>query len=545
MAVDLLARNGAIWTGDPDRPFAESLLVRDGRLAWLGPDRDARQHTGPGIEVVDLGGRRVLPGFVDSHLHARLGSGSQAVQLAGASSIDEIRSRAQSWLVAHPDASWVYGEGFDHAAVPGDQPRKEHLVGVGDGRPVMLLDYSVHSAWLNQTALDRFGITASTATVPFGTVVHDDATGGPTGWITDFATSGLSAAGARALRAQVPAFSDDAQRLRVTDALAMAARFGITTMVEPQNSLDDLAMFAGMRDDGVLSSRVVAALFHPPATPDDEADALWDAFDDARRTFSDDWLRAGPVKLYIDDIVEAHTASMLDPYATDRTTRGRSYWEPESFGHLVSRLDARGFQCLVHATGDRGARIVLDAFEHARRTNGPRDSRHQIVHAELVHPLDQPRFAELGVVACMQPRHATWDICAEWAEDVGEERWGYAFPLRDLVDRGATTALSSDWNVAEMDPLLGLYAATTRSSLDGRHPWTTHQRVDLDCALRGYTSRGAWANFADESRGTLTVGRYGDFVALSDDIVDAPPEQLLETAVDLTVVGGRVVHRVL
>jgi predicted amidohydrolase YtcJ len=407
----------------------------------------------------------------------------------------------------------------------------------------MLLDYSVHSAWLNDVALQRFGITASTDVVPFGTVVHDGATGEPTGWITDFATRGLSQAGAASLKTQVPAFSDQAQRRRVIDALAMAARFGITTVVEPQNSLDDLALFEQIRDDGELTARVIAALFHPPATPDDDADELWDAFDDARRALDDGWLRAGPVKLYIDDIVEAHTASLLDPYATDRSTRGRTYWEPESFGDLIARLDARGFQCLVHATGDRGARIVLDAFEHARRTNGPRDSRHQIVHAELVHPLDQPRFAELGVVACMQPRHATWDICAEWAADVGEERWAYAFPLRDLVDHGAVTALSSDWNVAEMDPMVGLYSALTRSSLDGRHPWTTHQRVDLPTALAGYTSRGAWANFADQDRGILAVGRQADFVAVSEDIFAAPAEQLLATTVDLTVVGGRTVHR--
>jgi predicted amidohydrolase YtcJ len=543
--VDLLVRNGAIWTGDPGRPAAEALLVRGGRIAWLGDDADAADHVGREVEVVDLGGRRVLPGFVDSHLHARLGSGSEAVQLAGADTLAEIRSRAGAWLQEHPDASWVYGEGFDHAAVPGEEPRAEHLLGIGDGRPVMLLDYSVHSAWLNEVALERFGITASTDRVAFGTVVHDRVSGRPTGWITDFATRGLSEAGARALRGEVPAFSAGAQRRRVLDALAMAARFGITTMVEPQNSLDDLALFAGLRDEGLLTARVVTALFHPPATAEDEADAMWDAFDDARRQHPDEWLRTGPVKLYIDDIVEAHTASLLEPYTTDPGTRGRTYWEPESFRDLVARLDARGFQCLVHATGDRGARIVLDAFEHARRANGARDSRHQVVHAELIHPLDQPRFAQLGVVACMQPRHASWDICAEWADDVGEERWGYAFPLGDLVRQGATTALSSDWNVAEMDPMVGLYCATTRSSLDGRHPWTTHRRVDLECAVRGYTERGAWANFCEQDRGVLSVGRLGDFVALSHDVFDGPPEQLLETTVDLTVVGGRAVHRAL
>jgi predicted amidohydrolase YtcJ len=233
---------------------------------------------------------------------------------------------------------------------------------------------------------------------------------------------------------------------------------------------------------------------------------------------------------------------MLAPYANRPETSGRTYYEPSEFDALIARLDARGFQCFVHATGDRGNRVVLDAFEHARRVNGVRDSRHQIVHVECLDAADVGRFAELGVVACMQPRHCAPEIVAEWRVNVGEHRWRYAWPMRSLVESGAAVAFSSDWNVAEMDPMVGLYTAMTRASLDGRESWVPEERVDVATALRCYTSGGAWANFCDHDRGTLSPGRLADLVMLSNDPFAVEPAALLETTAVMTVVGGEVVH---
>jgi predicted amidohydrolase YtcJ len=535
--MDLVIRNARIWTADPARPWATSLAVRGDRIVSVGADHEIERRVGE--TTIDAGGRFVMPGVVDSHNHIRLGSGAGAVQLAGATSLREIHARIALWLLENPDATWVVGEGFDYAAVPGGgHPRAEQLDGATGGRPAMLLDYSVHAAWLNHEALTRLGIGRGTTRVPFGTVETDAVTGEPTGYLQDYATYGLSRAGLAALEKVVPAFGVEAQYDRVRAGLRMATSLGITTVVEPQNSLDDLRLFLRARDEGELRSRVVAALFHPVGT----SDADLDEFATAALRHSDDRFAVGPLKLYIDDIVEPHTAAMLAPYANRPETSGRTYYEPGEFSDLVTKLDARGFQCFVHATGDRGIQLTLDAFEHARAVNGVRDSRHQIVHVECLDVADIDRFAGLGAVACMQPRHCAPEIVGEWRANVGPQRWRHAWPMRSLIESGAAVAFSSDWNVAEMDPLVGIYTALTRASLDGSESWVPEERVDVETALRCYTSVGAWANFVDHDRGTLSAGRLADLVMLSENPFEVPPEALLDTAVNMTVVGGEVVH---
>jgi predicted amidohydrolase YtcJ len=321
----------------------------------------------------------------------------------------------------------------------------------------------------------------------------------------------------------------------------MATRFGITTVVEPQNSLDDLALFTRARADGILTSRVVAALFHPVGT----SDAELDDFDAARRTHDDDWFRTGPVKLYIDDTIEPHLAAMLEPYANLPDSRGRTYYDHDEFGRLISKLDARGFQCFVHAIGDRGVQIVLDAFERAQKSNGRRDSRHQVVHVEASNTADLARFGALGVVACMQPRHSRPEIVDTWKENVGPDRWPYSWGMRTIKEGGGVVALSSDWNTSEMDPLLGLYSAQTRARMDGTDAWVTEQTLTLEEALHGYTMGSAYANFCETNRGSLRIGKYADLAVLSQDVFELEPAALLETQVELTMVGGTIPHRLL
>jgi predicted amidohydrolase YtcJ len=236
---------------------------------------------------------------------------------------------------------------------------------------------------------------------------------------------------------------------------------------------------------------------------------------------------------------------MLEDYATAPGERGSTFWEPGGFAELVTRLDARGFQTFTHATGDRGIRTVLDAIEAARRANGDRDARHQIVHCELVHPDDQPRFAELGVVACMQPRHCSADLVAgDWLENVGEERRRYGFAWRSLRDAGATLAFSSDWDVGEMDPLVGIYTALTRARLDGTDAWATEQCVDLETAIRAYTLGGAFANHVDDRRGSIMVGKQGDLVVLDRDLFELEdPLEILRTHATHTIVDGEIAYR--
>ncbi|MEV5518345.1 amidohydrolase [Streptomyces flaveolus] len=539
----LVLRNARIHTVDPALPSAEALAVRDGRIVWLGSDAEAGLWTGPGTEVIDAGGRRVLPGFVDAHNHVRLGSDEECVQLAGARSLAEVAARIAAWREQHPGAGWIEAEGFDYSVLPdGRMPRAKDLDRLTGGTPAFVLSYDVHTMWLNSAALARLGVTRDSGALPFGVPEKDPESGEPTGFVRDFAVRGLSREGHRALRdLGVPWASPERQYGRLLRSLEDAVRYGITTVVEPQNSLDDLELFVRARKEGHLRSRLVAALFHPRGTT--EADL--DEFAEAARRFDDEWMRVGPLKLYIDDVVEPRTAALLEPYTGCRH-RGDTFYPPEEFAGLLSRLDARGFQCFVHATGDRGIRTVLDAVARARGTNGPRDARHQVVHVECCDPADVPRFAELGVVACMQPRHCAPEIAGpgqDWARNVGPARWHKAWPMRSLHRAGATLAFSSDWNVAEMDPMVGLYTAVTRRPLNGGEAWIPEETVDIETAVHAYTMGSAYANFLENERGSLTVGKFADLVVLSRDVLTADPAAIPGTVCDLVMVGGEVVHR--
>ncbi|MGW1554113.1 amidohydrolase [Streptomyces sp. NPDC002346] len=539
----LVLRNARIHTVDPELPEAQAMAVVDGRIAWLGSDEDANGWTGPGTRVIDAEGKLVLPGFVDAHNHVRLGSDDACVQLSGAGTLDEVHARIRAWHTANPDAGWIEGEAFDYSAIPdGRMPTAADLDPVTGDVPAFVLSYDVHTAWVNTAGLRRLGIDRDHTHLPFGEAVTDPATGEPTGFIKDFAVKGLSRDGHRALQQLgLPWASPDRQYGRLAKSLDDAIRFGITTVVEPQNSLDDLPLFDRARAEGRLKSRIVAALFHPRGT----TDADLDDFATAAHRYDDDRIRVGPLKLYIDDVVEPRTAALLEPYAGCRHHRGDTFYPPEEFAELLTKLDARGFQCFVHATGDRGIRTVLDAVERARTVNGERDARHQVVHVECLDPDDTPRFAALGVVACMQPRHCAPEVAGpgkDWAENVGAERWHKAWPMRSLHTAGAVLALSSDWNVAEMDPMIGIHTAVTRRPLGGGEPWMPQETISVETAVHGYTMGSAYANFLENERGSLTVGKAADFVVLSRDILRAAPEDIPGTVAETVVVGGVVEH---
>jgi hypothetical protein len=360
--MDLVIRNARIHTVDPALPEAEAVAVEGGRIAWVGPDRQAPNAA----EVVDAGGATVLPGFVDAHNHVRLGSDAAGAQLAGASSLGEVGRRIAAWSAENPDADWIEAEGLDYTALPGHSGTASDLDRLTDGRPAAVLSYDVHTLWLNTAALERLGIDRDHTSLPFGVAAVED--GEPTGFVHDFAVRGLSRAGMAGLRALgLPWAGLDRQYARLVDSLDRAARSGITTVVEPQNSVDDLALFRRARAEGRLRSRLVAALFHPRGT----TAADLQEFAEVARAYDDDLLRVGPLKLYIDDVIEPRTAAMLEPYEGQPDNVGRTYYEPDEFADVVTGLDAAGFQLFVHATGDRGIRTVLDAIQQARRRNGP------------------------------------------------------------------------------------------------------------------------------------------------------------------------------
>jgi len=539
--VALVLRNARVRTMDERVPLAGAVAIEGERISWVGVEDEVDAHVRPNDGVLDVGGRTVLPGFVDAHNHVRLG-GSAELELNDAVTLGEILERCRVHLAARPDDEWLEAVGWNYGALPGGRtPTADDLEEVAGGRPAFLLSYDAHTAWLNREGMRRLGIGRGTTDVPWG-LVELDAGGEPTGFVKDYAVRGLSAAGQRALSSVLPSMAPERKYRSLVGALDLAISLGITTVVEPQNAPEDVALFLRAREEGALRSRLVAAMYHPPGTTADEVDA----FDELRRRHDDDRFRVGPIKLYVDDVIEPWTAAMLEPYANRPETSGDTFWDPEEFAETVTALDARGFDCYTHATGDRGIRTVLDAVERATPANGPRDRRHQIVHVECLHDDDVPRFAELGVVACMQPRHCAPEIVADWRANVGEERWRNAWRFRSLRDAGATLAFSSDWNVAEMDPLVGVYTAVTRANLDGSDAWVPDETVDVDTALRAYTVGSAWAMRGERDRGVLSPGYLADLVVLSGDPVDAAetdPARLLATRVDLTMVGGEVAYQ--
>lgn len=539
--ADVVLRGARVYTVDEGRPWATAIAVHGDRIAWVGSDEGAAPHVGPGTEVIDARGRTVLPGIIDTHNHVRLGSNPNEVDLRGAADLEELRARIRAHADAHPEHAWIEGVGWNYGAIPGSLPTWRDLDGLTGGMPALLFSYDVHNVWLNREAMDIFGITAKTEALPFGHVEKDDA-GEPTGFLRGFAVMGISRAGQSALARVIPGYAHESQYERTLMSLDMAIELGITTIVEPQSSPDDLWIYERARAEGRLRPRLVAAMFHPVGTTEAERKE----FEAARDRLNDDRLRVSPIKLYIDDVVEPWTAAFFEPYANRPDTRGDLLWDPAELAELVTDLERRGFPCHVHSIGDRAIRTALDAFEAARRANGPGDRRHTMIHVECPSRQDLPGFAELGVIAGMQPRHAGPDLCAAWRENVGPKRWPQAFPWRSLEEAGATLAFSSDWNVAEMDPLVGIYSALTRASLDGSESWTTEQTVDLETAIRAYTMGGAHVCFAEGDRGSITPGKYADLVMLSDDLFSLAaedPRRILDARVELTMVGGEIVHR--
>jgi hypothetical protein len=540
LSTDLLIRNARVYTVDVAQPWAEAVLIRGERIVWVGSEAEADQHRSNRTRVIDAEGRLLLPGFIDSHNHIRYGNDPNSVNLNDAANLEEIRAQVREFSRAHPEMPWIHGGGWSYASLPGDGlPFAEYLTGVTDGRPAILVSYDAHTAWLNREAMQAIGLTRDSELAKHEVVVKDAQTGEPTGVVNGVVSLGSANEVLNRVWEQFP--EDDGLAASLEASLAQALGYGITTIVAPQSGVEELSIFVQARDAGILKSRLEIALFHPVGT--EEAELV--EFAKARQEFNDDRMRVSAIKLYIDDVIEAHTAAMLEPYSDMPDESGEPFYSPETFNALVTRLDAAGYPIFVHAIGDRGIRIALDAFEHARGINGARDSRHQLVHVEVVSPEDLPRFHELGVIACMQPRHAMPEGISVWAEAVGTERLQRALPWRSLRDAGAILAFSSDWDVSEMDPMVGIYTALTRKALDGTPPggWIPEQTITLEAAIRAYTLDGAYANFAETNRGSISVGKYADLILLSADLFEIPPEEILNTKVDLTMVGGEVVYR--
>jgi len=543
VAADVVIRNAHVYTVDKDRPSAQAVAVKGDRILWVGSDQDAGNYIAPSTKVIDAGGRMMLPGFIDSHLHVKISGGANVFRIANANTLVEIQKQIRQFSDQHPDLKWIEADGWNYSAFPnGTLPTSADLAGLTRGRPAFLVAYDYHTIWMNREALHEFGITRATKNVIFAEKVEKDPkTGEPTGIVTGFGSTGLSEDSETELRKHLPSHSPEESYNGIRDTLVQAAHNGITTVVDPQSYLEDLPTYVKLEQSGDMPVRLQVALFHRRGTTQETLNK----FAEARENYNDDHLRVAAVKLYIDDVIEPHTAAMLEPYADRPGTKGELDYPPDEFKEVVARIDKMKFQIFIHSIGDRGIRTALDAIEYAEKQNGPRDRRDELVHIECLNEKDIPRFKELGVIACMQPRHCAPDITGQWAKAVGPQRWKYAWAFRSLKDAGATLAFASDWNVAEMEPVIGIYTALTRKGLDGKPEggWVPEQTIDLETAIRGYTINGAYANFVEQNRGSITPGKYADLVLLSDNLFEISTDKIKNDKVVWTMVGGKEVWK--
>jgi predicted amidohydrolase YtcJ len=521
----LIVTGARVWTGDARRPWAEAVAVRGERIAAVGTAAEVERLAGPGTRRVEAGGRMVTPGFIDAHVHFLDGGfGLGSVKLRDAATRAEFVRRIAEFARTAPAGAWVLGGDWDHELWGGELPRRDWIDAVTPDRPVWVNRLDGHMSLANGAALRAAGVTAATPDPPGGTIVRGPG-GEPTGILKDNAMELVDKV--------VPDPPLAAKDRALEAAMRYAAEQGVTS-VHHMGTWDDLEVFRRARDAGRLRVRIHAAV--PLAT--------WQRLRDevAARGRGDDWLRIGGLKGFVDGSLGSRTAAFNAPYDDAPASTGLLVNKPEDLYAWTSGADRAGLQVIVHAIGDRAIHLQLDVFERVAREDGPRDRRFRIEHAQHLAAADIPRFAALGVVASMQPYHAIDD--GRWAEKaIGAERARTTYAFRSLLDARATLAFGSDWPVAPAVPLLGLYAALTRRTLDGRHPegWVPSQKITLDEALAAYTRDAAWAAFDERGLGTLEAGKLADLVVLDRDLTRIPAPEIRDAKVLLTVAGGRVV----
>lgn len=534
-AADWVFKNGSIYTLDSARSWARGLAVKDGLIVFVGSNNGVSDYIGPETRVTDLEGRMLLPGFHDSHVHPVSGGVELlSCNLNGVDGREAVFKVVGDYARKHPDRPWVVGGGWVLPDFPPGQPTREQLDQLVPDRPAFITSSDAHTAWVNSKALELAGVDASTLDPSGGQIVRD-AQGRPTGLLREEAIALVT----RLLPETTE--SDYLEGLR--RGLGMAASFGITSMVEANATDPILRVYARYEREGKLNARVFTSL----STSAEQGPEQVERLKRLRAEFSD-LKRVRPLgaKVFVDGVIEGHTAALLEPYRDEPKSRGVLIHAPQALSDLLLALDEARFHIHVHAIGDRGIRLTLDGLERARQQNGEWDSRHQLAHLQLLDPADVPRFRSLGLVADFQPLWAFADrFITELTEPrIGPERSRWLYPLRSLYESGAVVAAGSDWSVTSMNPLRGIEVALTRRDPDlGPGPaWIPEQRLALPEILAAYTIKGAYVMHQERLTGSLEAGKFADLVVLEKNLFEIPAHEIGEVKVWMTVFEGRQVY---
>jgi predicted amidohydrolase YtcJ len=534
-AADLIIVNANVHTLDASHPLAEAVAVFGERIVAVGSNEEIRRLAGARTRVVDARGALVLPGFNDAHVHF-LSGGFQlsSVDLRDADTPREFAERIRRFASRLPKGRWITGGDWDHERWPNVKgnaplPTKELIDSFTPDTPVFVNRLDGHMALANSYALRLAGVTRSTPDPPGGVIVRDPASGEPTGVLKDAAQNFVWKV------VPEPSFDEKLEAARA--ATNHAAAHGVTS-VQDMSAGTTVGVYQALLERGELKTRIYAV----SPLPD------WERLGrvGVLRAFGDETLRIGGLKGFSDGSLGSTTALFFEPYNDAPDNRGIPADEMFPEGVMLKRVreaDAAGLQVMIHAIGDRANDTILSIYEQVIKEHGPRDRRFRIEHAQHLRPQDIARFGRDHVVASMQPYHCIDD--GRWAEKrIGHERARTAYAFRSLLDSGAVLAFGSDWTVAPLDPVLGIYAATTRRTLDGKNPggWIPEQKITVEEAVRAYTVGSAYAEFAEQLKGTITPGKLADLVILSQDIFKIDPVEIEKVRVQTTIMGGRVVY---
>jgi predicted amidohydrolase YtcJ len=524
--------HGRIYTNDPANPWAEAMAFRNDKLRCVGKIDYVLLECGgndPSAETIQLKGKFVMPGFNDAHVHlGGAGADMLSVRLNGVASIEELQKRLADAVAHHKEGEWITGSGWDHTLWPDKKfPNRQELDAVAPKNPVFLTHISGHVAVANSLALRHGEIQQDTPNPPGG-MIERDADGAATGMLEEDSAMSL-------VSVRIPDLKTDQRRRGIQMVLAEAAKYGVTS-AQDFSEWADFLVYTQLKEEGKLTLRITEWL--PFLLPMDQLQNMR-----AQGGTTDPWLRTGALKAFTDGALGSRTAAMLAPYSDDPSTSGILTNDPTKLRTMAIERDKAGFQLNFHAIGDRANRVALDVFEAVAKANGPRDRRDRVEHAQVLAPEDLPRFAQLNVIASMQPSHETTDM--RWAEQrIGPDRAKGAYVWASLLKSGAHLALGTDYDVEPINPMRGLYACVTRELSEGGPAggWEPQEKISLEDCIRAYTSGSAYAQFEEGKKGVLKAGEFADFIILSADLTKIPPKQYIKTTVLRTVVGGRTVY---
>jgi predicted amidohydrolase YtcJ len=517
---------------DAQRSFAEAIAIRRGVVIYIGTNVGSRRFIGSHTRVIDARGGTVLPGFIDSHIHPM--TGGLLLQECNLHDLESEKSILKKIAVcAHnrPQKKWITGSGWDLHIFADGAPSKDSLDRILHNRPAFFEALDGHSAWVNSAALKLAGISRNTSDPPGGKIIRN-ADGEPTGTLRE------SAIGLVSRLLPPPSEADYIRGLKA--AMAIANKYGITSIVEANATPLMLRAYAKAERFRQLTFRVVASQHFDKSLGLAQIPEMVTA----RDRWASIWFSCNQVKLFIDGVVESHTAALLQPYL-DTHDGGITNYTPEELNEIITALDQKALQVHVHAIGDRAVRMALDAFEAARIKNGLHDMRHHIAHLELVQPDDLPRFSQLGVLANFQ---ALWaypddDIVKLTIPVIGTNRSRWLYPIGSVVRNGGIIVGGSDWSVTSLNPLEAIQVAVTRQSLDGKGPiLNSEEIIDLPQMLAAYTINGAYLRHQEKLIGSLEIGKRADLVVLDADLFRIPVTRISTARVLFTILDGKVIY---